>query len=159
MDSKFKDTPNRLPWPPMIYAAALFLGAISGYFLPVPWPVSPTSDFLVAIGGLMIAAALFIDFKAMRTMANAKTTIMPNKGSDHLVTKGPFALSRNPIYLANTLITIGAGLMFGIVWFIPLAFIAAFLTQELAIKREEAHLDARFGKAFRDYAKKVRRWI
>jgi protein-S-isoprenylcysteine O-methyltransferase Ste14 len=159
MDSKFKDAPNRLPWPPMIYAAALFLGAISGYFLPAPWPDSPSSDFLVAIGGLMIAAALFIDFKAMRTMSNAKTTIMPNKGSDHLVTNGPFALSRNPIYLANTMITIGTGLMFGIIWFIPLALIAAFLTQELAVKREEAHLDARFGKSFQEYAKKVRRWI
>jgi protein-S-isoprenylcysteine O-methyltransferase Ste14 len=159
MDSKFKDSPNRLPWPPLIYAAALFLGAISGYFLPVPWFVSPFSDLLVAIGGMMIAAALFIDFKAMRTMANAKTTIMPNKGSDHLVTSGPFSFSRNPIYLANTMITIGVGLMFGILWFIPLAIIAALVTQELAIKREEAHLDARFGKAFRDYAKKVRRWI
>jgi protein-S-isoprenylcysteine O-methyltransferase Ste14 len=159
MDSKFKDTPNRVPWPPLIYAAALLFGALSGYFLPTPWPGSPLSDFLVAIGGLMIAAALFIDFKAMRTMANAKTTIMPNKGSEHLVTNGPFALSRNPIYLANTMITAGVGLLFGIVWFIPLAVAAAFLTQQLAIKREEAHLDARFGKRFREYAKKVRRWI
>jgi protein-S-isoprenylcysteine O-methyltransferase Ste14 len=159
MDTRFKDAPNRLPWPPLIYAAALLAGAVSGYFLPTPWPGSPLSDFLVAIGGLMIAAALFIDFKAMRTMANAKTTIMPNRGSDHLVTKGPFALSRNPIYLANTMIAIGVGLLFGIIWFIPLAFVAAFFTQELAVKREEAHLDARFGKSFRDYAKKVRRWI
>jgi protein-S-isoprenylcysteine O-methyltransferase Ste14 len=159
MDRRYKDRPNRLPWPPLIYAAALFFGAISGYFLPTPWPGSPVSDFLVAIGGMMIAVALFIDFKAMRTMTAAKTTIMPNKGSDHLVTNGPFSFSRNPIYLANTMITIGVGPLFGIVWFIPFAIIAALLTQELAIKREEAHLDARFGKAFRDYAKKVRRWI
>jgi protein-S-isoprenylcysteine O-methyltransferase Ste14 len=159
MDNRFKDSPNQLPWPPLIYAAALFFGAISGYFLPMPWPGSPVSDFLVAIGGVMIAAALFIDFKAMRTMAAAKTTIMPNKGSDHLVTSGPFSFSRNPIYLANTMITIGVGLLFGIIWFIPLAIIAALLTQQLAIKREEAHLDARFGKSFRDYSKKVRRWI
>ena len=37
--------------------------------------------------------------------------------------------------------------------------VAAMLTQHLAVKREEAHLEARFGKAFREYAKKVRRWI
>lgn len=159
MDNSFKDRPNRLPWPPMIYVAALLLGAISGYFLHTPWPGSPLSDFLVAIGAVLVAVALVIDFLAMRSMAAAKTTIMPNKGSAHLVTTGPFRVSRNPIYLANTMITIGAGFLFGIIWFFPLAIIAAFMTQEMAIKREEAHLDARFGKAFNEYKKRVRRWL
>jgi protein-S-isoprenylcysteine O-methyltransferase Ste14 len=159
MPTDIKERPNTLPWPPLIYGAAILTGALSGYVLPTPWPVSPTSDFLLAIGGLMIAGALFIDFSAMRTMTKAKTTIMPNKGSDHLVASGPFSFSRNPIYLANTMITIGLGFMSGIIWFLPLALIAAVLTQHLAIKREEAHLEARFGKAFREYAKKVRRWI
>ena len=159
MANDVKDAPNTFPWPPVIYGAAILSGALSGYVLPTPWPSSPTSDFLLAIGALMVAAALFIDYRAMRTMTDAKTTIMPHKGSAHLVTKGPFAVSRNPIYVANTMITLGAGLAFGIVWFIPLAFVAAFFTSQLAIKREEAHLEARFGKAFRDYSKKVRRWI
>jgi protein-S-isoprenylcysteine O-methyltransferase Ste14 len=159
MANDIKETPNTLPWPPLIYGAAILIGALSGYLLPTPWVGSPTSDFLLAIGGLMIAAALFIDYSAMRTMSKAKTTIMPNKGSAHLVTSGPFSFSRNPIYLANTMITIGLGFMSGIIWFLPLALIAAMLTQHFAVKREEAHLEARFGKAFREYAKKVRRWI
>ena len=159
MPIDLKERPNKLPWPPMIYAAAILIGALSGYVLPTPWPGSPSSDFLLAIGGLMIVGALFIDYSAMKTMTKAKTTIMPNKGSEHLVASGPFSFSRNPIYLANTMITIGAGLMSGIIWFLPLALIAAMLTQHFAVKREEAHLEARFGKAFREYAKKVRRWI
>jgi protein-S-isoprenylcysteine O-methyltransferase Ste14 len=159
MPIDIKEKPNILPWPPLIYGAAILLGALSAYVLPTPWPGSPTSDFLLAIGGLMIAGALFMVFSAMRTLSKAKTTILPNKGSDHLVSGGPFSFSRNPIYLANTMITAGIGLMSGILWFLPLALAAAFLTQHLAIKREEAHLEARFGKAFREYAKKVRRWI
>lgn len=159
MADDIKRTPNKLPWPPIIYGGAILLGALSGYFLPTPWPGSPSSDFLLAIGVLMIAAAFYIDYLAMHAMGKAKTTIMPNRGSDHLVTSGPFAMSRNPIYVANTMMTIGAALAFGIIWFIPLALLAAWLTQQLAIKREEAHLDARFGKSFRDYARKVRRWI
>ncbi len=159
MPIDIKERPNKLPWPPLVYGGAILIGALSGYVLPTPWVGSPTSDFLLAIGGLMIAGALFIDYSAMKTMSKAKTTIMPNKGSDHLVASGPFSFSRNPIYLSNTMITIGLGFMSGIIWFLPLAVIAAMLTQYLAIKREEAHLEARFGKAFRDYAKKVRRWI
>jgi protein-S-isoprenylcysteine O-methyltransferase Ste14 len=75
------------------------------------------------------------------------------------VSGGPFSFSRNPIYLANTMLTFGIGLIAGSVWFILLGLVAAFATQKLAIEREEKHLDARFGKKYRDYRKKVRRWI
>ena len=33
---------------------------------------------------------------------------------------GPFSITRNPIYLANTLLMIGVGLISGIAWFLPL---------------------------------------
>ena len=72
---------------------------------------------------------------------------------------GPFAVSRNPIYLANTLLMIGVALISGIVWFLLLAIIAAFATQKMAIEGEEKVLATKFGKKYRDYAKKVRRWI
>jgi protein-S-isoprenylcysteine O-methyltransferase Ste14 len=151
--------PNVFPWPPVIYGVAIVAGALSSFVLPLPWFGSPLSDFLFGIGAMLIAIALFIDFRAMRIMHVRKTTIMPNKGASHLVIDGPFAFSRNPIYLANTMLTAGAGLMSGIIWFLPFAAIAALVTQELAIKREEAHLSAKFPKAWRDYTKKVRRWI
>ena len=152
-------TPNRFPWPPIIYAAAILIGALSKFVLPTPWIESPGSDFLFAIGVLIIVTGLTLDIRAMQTLHAAKTTILPIKGADHLVTSGPFKISRNPIYLGNTLLTFGAGLVFGIIWFLPLAFIAALLTSKLAIEREEAHLSAKFGKNWRDYAQKVRRWF
>jgi protein-S-isoprenylcysteine O-methyltransferase Ste14 len=151
--------PNRLPWPPLIYVAAIALSVILGYLFPLPWIGSPLSDILFAVGWVAAAGAVRIDISAMRTMQRARTTIMPNRGSEHLVTGGPFSFTRNPIYLANTMIMIGVGLISGIAWFLILALIAAFATQKLAIEREERHLEARFGKKFRDYAKRVRRWI
>lgn len=92
-------------------------------------------------------------------MSRARTTILPHKGSAHLVTTGPFAVTRNPIYVGNTLFLLGIGLTVGIAWLVLMAPLAAFLTQKLAIEPEERHLEARFGKAFRDYRKRVRRWI
>ena len=157
--SKIESTPNRIPWPPLIYAGAILLGALSKFVLPTPWLDSPASDFLFAVGTLIIIAGLVLDIRAMQTLHAAKTTILPIKGADHLVTGGPYKISRNPIYLGNTLLTFGAGLVFGIIWFLPLAFIAAILTSKLAIEREEAHLSAKFGKNWRDYTHKVRRWF
>ena len=151
--------PNRLPWPPIIYLVAIAVSIALGLLFPLPWISAPLSDILFAAGWLLVAAMVALDFSAMRTMARAKTTIMPNRASEHLVTTGAFSLTRNPIYLGNTLLMIGIGLITGIAWFLPLAFVAAFLTQKLAIEREEKHLEARFGKRYRDYAKRVRRWI
>jgi protein-S-isoprenylcysteine O-methyltransferase Ste14 len=151
--------PNRLPWPPIIYVAAIAISIALGLLFPLPWISAPLSDILFAAGWLLVAAMVALDFSAMRTMARAKTTIMPNRASEHLVTTGAFSFTRNPIYLGNTLLMIGVGLITGIAWFLPLAIVAAFLTQKLAIEREERHLEARFGKRYRDYAKRVRRWI
>ena len=151
--------PNRLPWPPLIYLAAIAVSIVLGLVYPLPWITRPLSDILFAAGWLAIAAVVAIDFSAMRTLRRARTTIMPNRAADHLVTTGPFSFTRNPIYLANTLLMVGVALITGIVWFLPLAILAAFLTQKLAIEREEKHLEARFGKKYRDYARRVRRWI
>lgn len=154
-----ENRPNTLPWPPIVYLAAVAAAIVLHWLLPLPWIPRPLSELLFAVGWLVVGAALAIEFSAMRTMARAKTTIMPNRGSDHLVTNGPFSFTRNPIYLGNTMLMIGIGLIAGIVWFILLAPVAAFATQKLAIEREERHLETRFGKKFRDYAKKVRRWV
>ncbi len=151
--------PNRLPWPPIIYLVAIAVSIALGLLFPLPWISAPLSDILFAAGWLLVAAMVALDFSAMRTMARAKTTIMPNKASEHLVTTGAFSVTRNPIYLGNTLLMIGVGLITGIAWFLPLAIVAAFATQKLAIEREEKHLEARFGKKYRDYAKRVRRWV
>lgn len=151
--------PNTLPWPPIVYVAAVAAAIVLHWLLPLPWIPRPLSELLFAVGWLVVGAALAVEFSAMRTMARAKTTIMPHRGSDHLVTSGPFSFTRNPIYLGNTMLMIGIGLIAGIVWFVLLAPVAAFVTQKLAIEREEQHLEIRFGKKYRDYAKKVRRWI
>ena len=89
----------------------------------------------------------------------AKTTLNPNAVPDHLVTTGPFGITRNPMYLANTLLLIGVAFVSGVAWFLPLAFISAYATQKVAIEGEEKVLAAKYGKKYRDYAKRVRRRI
>lgn len=154
-----QDRPNTLPWPPVIYVAAVAIAILAHWLMPLPWLPMQLAEFFFAVGWLVIAGAIAIEIAAMRAMSRARTTIMPHRGSDHLVTGGPFSFTRNPLYLANTMLMVGVGLISGILWFILIAPFAAFVTQKLAIEREERHLELRFGKKFRDYSKKVRRWI
>lgn len=150
---------GRIPLPPLIYITAIAVSVILHYVYPLPWLPSPLADILFAAGGLALIAVAALFFTAIRAMLRARTTLDPNGVPDHLVTSGPFSITRNPMYFANTLLMIGVGLVSGITWFLPLALIAAFATQKLAIEREEKVLMERFGKRYRDYSKRVRRWI
>ena len=148
-----------LPLPPLIYVSAIAVAVILGWVLPLPWLGWPLSDILFAAGWLAIIAFAALFFTAVRAMARARTTVHPNRTPDHLVTGGPFSLSRNPIYLADTLLMIGIGLISGNAWFLLLAVLASFVTQKAAIEKEEKILTDKFGKKYRDYARRVRRWF
>jgi len=153
------ERPNRVPWPPLIYLAGIAVSILLPFAYKLPWFGPPLEDLLFAASFLVFAAVIALYVSALRTMARGKTTASPVHRSENLVTTGAFGLSRNPIYLANTLLLIGGGMVSKNPWFFVLALICAFATQKLAIEREEKHLETRFGKRYRDYAKRVRRWI
>ena len=150
---------NAIPWPPIVYVVAIAVAITAGFVYPLPWLPSPLSEIAFAAGVVVIAGAIAIEVTAMRALKRGNTTVLPTKRTDHLVSNGPYSFTRNPIYLGNTMLVLGAGLVFGLLWFLPAAFVAAFATSKLAIEREEKHLEHRFGRAYRDYSKKVRRWI
>ncbi len=148
--------PNSIPWPPLIYAVAGLCGVLLERFVPTG---ALLPQWLQIAGGAVMALGLGLDFWAMTTMLLARTNILPNRGAGRLVTSGPFAVTRNPIYLGNTALMLGIGLAWGALWFLPLAFCAAFLVEKLAIRREEAHLAIRFGPEWATYAAATPRWL
>ncbi len=153
------DKPSSIPWPPLIYLGAIIVSFILGNFYPLPWLPTIISDGLFAVGIMMAVGGLAFVIYAIRTLTKHKTTVSPIRRADHLVTNGPFALSRNPIYLGNTVITLGLGISLANPWFFVGAILAALLTNFLQIVPEEKHLEHHFGKQWRTYVKKVRRWI
>lgn len=148
-----------IPLPPLIYLVALIAGIGLNVAYPLPWFQDVLADILFAIGGIGVLACVALWFTAVRAMRMAHTTLNPTGIPEKLLTSGPFAISRNPLYLANTLFLIALGLIVGSAWFILAAFLAAFATRKLSIEREEKVLARRFGKKYRDYAARVRRWI
>jgi protein-S-isoprenylcysteine O-methyltransferase Ste14 len=107
----------------------------------------------------VLLAGLSLDVGAMAVMWRQHANILPHRAATTLVTSGPFAWSRNPIYLGNTIALSGAALVFANPWFFPAALAAAFGVTRLAIRREEAHLAARFGLAWQVYSRRTMRWL
>ena len=152
-------TPNRIPWPPLLYGAALIGGLLLGRLAPLPWPA--VLDILPArmVGAGLALVGVGLDLSALATLYRAHTNVLPHRAADRLITHGPFALSRNPIYLGNTLLLTGLGIALGNAWLLAGALLAALATHHLAILREEAHLQAKFGTAFEAYRSRVPRWF
>lgn len=153
--TNYREKPNLVPWPPLLLVAFTLTAIILGRLVPLPFGFGGTRP----LGILLIIVALGVDLWAMKTLYEAHTTVLPNRGSQHLVTHGPFGFSRNPIYVANMVLLVGMGCISMNAWFLLLAPVDGLMTHVLAVKREESHLLARFGYQFEAYCRKVRRWI
>jgi protein-S-isoprenylcysteine O-methyltransferase Ste14 len=106
-----------------------------------------------------MAAGFALDCSAMLTMWRQHANILPHRKATSLVTTGPFLLSRNPIYLGNTMMLLGAAAVFSNVWFVAVTPFAVVTVTRLAIRREERHMGETFGAAWRDYVGRVPRWL
>ncbi len=140
--------------PPVWLALFALAGAGAGWLIPLPLPGGLRGAGLVLIG-----AALALMLWAALTMARARTTVMPGRRPEALVTGGPFRFSRNPIYLGDLILL--AGLMLALRTPAGLVTVPAFalFLQRRFILREEAVIAAAFGSAYDRYRMQVRRWI
>lgn len=153
------DRPSAFPWPPVLFAAAIALALGLEYVLirvPVPLAETRAVHFL---GMTLLLAGIVLVLWAALQFRSHQTSIRPDRGSNALVAAGPFAFSRNPMYLGEVIALVGAGLGFNRLWLVLVAPIFAFAVTRLGIEREEAYLERRFGSAYLDYKARVRRWL
>lgn len=148
--------PRTLVPPPLVYAVALFAAWwLEGHF-PLAFDAG-VAGRLAGWGCIGIGLAGFA--WALAAIWGHRTTVNPYKAASSLVTRGPFAYSRNPIYVSDWFVYLGATLLLGTVW--PLVFVPLVwaVMRFGVIAHEEAHLSAKFGDEYRDYRARVRRWL
>jgi protein-S-isoprenylcysteine O-methyltransferase Ste14 len=75
-----------------------------------------------------------------------------------LVVRGPYAFSRNPMYLAWHLLYLGIASILNNAWLLALLPLALLMTH-LVIVREERQLYSRLGQSYRAYRQRVRRYL
>src|SRR5690606_9058312 len=72
---------------------------------------------------------------------------------------GPYARVRNPLYVANALITAGLALLAAGPHAAVSAVALVVMIYHAAVRHEEAALSAAFGDEYREYRRQVPRWL
>jgi protein-S-isoprenylcysteine O-methyltransferase Ste14 len=89
----------------------------------------------------------------------AGTPVPGNRPAKVLVRTGPYRISRNPIYLAFSLLHLGVAAWVGSWWLLATLVASATFVAVVVIPREERYLQERFGLKYGDYKASVRRWL
>lgn len=156
--SRSSDSPGvRFP-PPLLFVLGFGLGLVAHRLMPVPLLPSRPALLTVAAWGLVIAGAALLGW-ALVTFLTARTAVVPNRPASALLARGPYRLSRNPMYLALTLLYAGLALWVNALWplvALPLVLAALWFA---VVRREEAYLARAFGADYAAYRARVRRWF
>ncbi|MHB8633220.1 MAG: methyltransferase family protein [Thermoplasmatota archaeon] len=141
--------------PPCYLVAAL----AAGWGLSHLWPLFTIALAARWLGGVLTLFGLALMMAAFREQVRHKTDPNPWKETRHLVTSGPYAWSRNPIYLADLFLQTGIGLALNWVWAVVLLPATWGCLRFLVIAKEEPYLVRQFGEEYAAYAGRVARWF
>jgi len=118
--------------------------------LPFPWSL---------LGLFPLVVGVILNLWADRSFKKHDTTVKPFLESTALVTTGVFRLTRNPMYLGMVTMILGVAILLGSAGPFLVVPILGIIFQRIFINPEERMLAATFGERFRQYRRRVRRWI
>lgn len=150
------DNPRVIILPPLLYA----LGLGAGFFLQWMAPRGiVTSAARYWVGGAILAAGAVVALWGRRVMERAGTNVNPSLPATALVVTGPFRVSRNPLYVALTLMYVGVAVLANAFWVLVLVGPVLLVLHYGVVLREERYLEGKFGDVYREYRSRVRRYV
>lgn len=126
------------------------------------WPFLPwrTGEVALAVAAIVLAyASCFLSVRAVRTLGKQWTYAARVIKGHELITRGPYGVVRNPIYLGMFGLILSTCLVFSR-WWSGLAAVVLFLIgNRIRIRNEERLLRESFGDQFDEYARRVPAFI
>ena len=118
-----------------------------------PWRLPGSRRLYSGVGWPLVGAGVAISASAVR----AASDIGLERPST-LISSGPYAISRNPMYVGWTLLYLGGALITRNAWMVAsLSVVAGAIHRD--VLREEHTLERAFGEEYVRYRKLVRRYL
>jgi protein-S-isoprenylcysteine O-methyltransferase Ste14 len=134
---------------------ALFFAEIDNFFkLP-----NFQASWSIVLGLVLLAIGLYFRVWASYVFFEAEIKHLAKKPQAKLITKGPFAISRNPLYLGIIFIIFAASFIAGSLSGLIACALFFILLNWHTRSVDEAGLEKAFGDEYRQYKSKVYRWL
>ncbi len=148
--------------PVLVVISVAYFGACVLLWRPLPLVLAPTLQALVLIGGMILVfpglGLILWSRLTLDDMYNVSSSMGVQLFASHrLVTNGPYAHVRHPMYLGLMLAGLG-GLLLYRTW-TTLFLLVTFLGVVIRSRREEQILAAEFGEQWRHYCHEVPAWM
>lgn len=143
-------------WPPVAVGGPLVLGLVLTRWLG---DLVELGAWRVPVGWSLLAAFAVWNGWALLLFARHRTGLLPGQATRRILTDGPFARSRNPLYVGLLALHLGIALVVPSAWALLLLPASAAFLHWGAIRPEERFLTATFGDEYTAYAARVRRWL
>lgn len=115
-------------------------------------------DLLTWVPGLTLLA-LGESLRIWAVAVIGKESRTRGSGVARLVGHGPYAYVRNPLYLGNFFLALGATFLSELLWFVPVAIVLFAIQYGCIVLWEERILTGQFGAQYTAYCQRVPRWI
>ncbi|HSM42204.1 MAG TPA: isoprenylcysteine carboxylmethyltransferase family protein [Afifellaceae bacterium] len=157
------DKPDRAAvrvFPPAVPLVAVLTGVGLNRIWPVALDLPLPTLARHWIGGLVVVGSILgLGLWSVILMRRSGQSENPWKPTTAIVARGPYRITRNPMYLQMVLVCIGMAVLLGNLWILFLTPVCAWVLHRFAILPEEKYLERKFGDAYRAYEARVRRWI
>ena len=149
----------------LILIAPLYIFDINGQILVdiftfpldiIPQPFNLVGLLLIPVGFLLI---IWANYTLLHIGKIGLRNREPMQRPSNLVLTGPYRFSRNPLYLGALLALLGLVIVWSSVVTGFLTILVYIIFKYLFIKKEELFLEDEFGDEYRDFKKRVRRWV
>jgi protein-S-isoprenylcysteine O-methyltransferase Ste14 len=118
-----------------------------------PWRLPGNKRLYSGAGWTLVGAGVAISASAVRAVSDVDL-----ERPSALISSGPYAISRNPMYVGWTLLYVGGALITRNAWMVvSLPVVAGIIHRD--VLREEHRLEGEFGQEYVRYRKLVRRYL
>ncbi len=142
--------------PPTYFILFLVFSILLHFIFPIKKIIFVPYTYL---GWILIIFGIILNIWVDNIFKKIKTTVKPYEAPSKLIIKGPFKISRHPMYLGMGSILLGVAIIHGtlITFIFPILFL--ILVEIIFIPLEEKNMEKKFGKKYLEYKNRVRRWI
>ncbi len=146
--------------PPLIPLAAIGVGVALNWASPIDLGFTVSPAVRHWLGALMaVGAILLLGVWPAVLFRRVGQNVIPWTPTPNIETRGPYRITRNPMYLQMVLVCLGVAIYQMNWWLLLLTPVTGWLLRRIAIGPEEAYLERKFGETYLSYKRRTPRWL